>query len=107
MELLTRGLEREAVVMSPVVLAELFSDPSLGRRLQETFRALPMLDTNPGFWERSGRLRARLRERGYLPKLADTLIAQACIDYRIPFLTRDRDFQPFAKHSKLGLVLPT
>ncbi len=92
--------------MSPVVLAELFSDPSLSRKLQESFRALPMLDTSPGFWERSGRLRARLRERGYRPKLADTLIAQGCIDYRIPLLTRDRDFRLFAKHAKLGLVLP-
>ena len=89
--------------MSPVVLAELFSDPSLSRKLQASFRSLPMLDISPGLWERSGRLRARLRERGYRPRLADTLIAQACIDYRTPLLTRDRDFQPFAKHSKLGL----
>ena len=75
---------------------------ALSRKLQASFRFLPMLDTSPGLWERSG----RLREHGYRPKLADTLIAQACIDYRTPLLTRDRDFQPFAKHSKLVLVLP-
>jgi len=35
--------------------------------------------------------------------LADTLIAQSCIDYRVPLITRDSDFRHFAKYC--GLIL--
>jgi len=35
--------------------------------------------------------------------LADTLIAQICIDHDVPLITRDKDFRHFAKHGlRLG-----
>ena len=37
-------------------------------------------------------------------QLADTLIAQTCIDYGIALLTRDRDFTSFQKHAGLKLA---
>ena len=85
------------------MLAELFSDPDLSSQDANDLRALPMLETKDGFWERAGKLRAELLRRGYSPKLADTLIAQSCIDHRVPLLTRHRDFRPFVKFG--GLVL--
>lgn len=39
---------------------------------------------------------------GHKAKLADTLIAQACLDHRVPLVTRDLDFRHFAA---AGLVL--
>jgi predicted nucleic acid-binding protein len=50
------------------------------------------------------RFHRKLRERGITPrKTVDTLIAARCIADRIPFLTSDRDFLPFAAH--FGLIL--
>lgn len=91
--------------MAPVVLAELFSDMGLTAEAAQALRSLPLLETTLDFWERAGKTRALLRARRYRPKLADTLIAQACIDYKVPLLTRDRDFRSFAKYANLGLIL--
>lgn len=90
--------------MAPVALAELLSAPEMTREAAEALRLLPLLEVTPGFWERAGRLRASLHRRHYRPKLADTLIAQSCLDYAVPLLTRDRDFQPFARHAGLELL---
>ena len=102
--MLAGGLEKESVLMAPVVLAQLFSDPGLSREARRSCRSLPLLETSSGFWERAGSLRALLRRHRYRPKLADTLIAQTCIDYGVPLLTRDRDFRPFARHAGLLLI---
>jgi predicted nucleic acid-binding protein len=41
---------------------------------------------------------------GFKAKLADTLIAQSCLDHDVPLITRDGDFRHFVA---LGLrVLP-
>jgi predicted nucleic acid-binding protein len=37
-------------------------------------------------------------------KLADTLIAQLCIDHEVPLITRDRDFSHFQKFCGLKLL---
>ena len=49
----------------------------------------------PGYWERAGRLRALAIGGGHKAKLADTLIAQACLDHDVPLVTRDSDFRHF------------
>jgi len=38
-------------------------------------------------------------------RLGDALIAQSCIDRKIPLLTRDEDFRAFAEAAELKLVL--
>jgi predicted nucleic acid-binding protein len=103
-DLLDRGLHTESVVMAPVVLLEMFSDPAIETAVQEHLRSLPLLETTPGYWERAGMTRALLCRHRSRPKLADTLIAQSCLDYKIPLLTRDRDFLVFARHADLQLV---
>jgi predicted nucleic acid-binding protein len=94
----------QAAVLSPFVLAELFSDPKLEPQDAADLRRLPLLAITEGFWERAGRLRAELLQEHYRPKLVDTMIAQCCIDHDVQLLTRDRDFRAFAKYGGLTLL---
>ena len=66
---------------------------------------VPLLETQPGFWERAGRLRARLIARRSRARLADTLVAQSCLDHHVRLVTRDNDFRHFARLGGLRLAL--
>jgi predicted nucleic acid-binding protein len=63
----------------------------------------PRLEILDGYWVRAGELRARLLRRGLKARLADTLIAQSCLDHQVALLTRDRAFRNFATHAGLNL----
>lgn len=89
------ALAQNLACLPPVVLAELLSDPARPTALEKALLAIPLLDLQPGYWERAGRLRARVMGVGRKAKLADTLIAQACIDHQVPLVTRDGDFRHF------------
>ena len=102
--ILDEALSHGFIVMAPAVLSELLSDPLLPAQDEHDLLAIDLLETGEGFWRRAGKLRGSLIQRGYRPKLADTLIAQSCIDHSVTLLTRDRDFRTFAKHSDLVLV---
>lgn len=104
-ELVDAHLKMRSVFMSPIVLAELFSDPLRSSQAKAALLQLPLMSFTPGFWERAGLTRADLVKRGIKPKLADTLIAQLCIDHNIELHSRDTDFRPFAQYSGLRLVL--
>jgi predicted nucleic acid-binding protein len=82
--------------LPPVVLSEILSDPKLPQALEEIVLQIPTLGLAAGFWERAGRLRARVAEAGHKAKLAETLIAQSCLDHDVALVTRDRDFSHFA-----------
>jgi predicted nucleic acid-binding protein len=90
-------------VFPPVVVTELLSDPVLRSEAGTLIRAVPRLEVLDGYWERAGELRARLLRRGLEARLADTLIAQSCIDHEVALVTRDRDFRNFATHAGLSL----
>jgi predicted nucleic acid-binding protein len=90
--------------MIPVVLSELLSVPKLNEVTELALLTIPMLETRPGYWSRAGKTRASLLGLGYRPKLADTLIAQMCLDHRALLLSRDRDFSAFRKHFNLKLM---
>jgi predicted nucleic acid-binding protein len=90
-------------VFPPVVVTELLSDPVLRSEAGTLIRAVPRLEVLDGYWERAGELRARLLRRGLKARLADTLIAQSCIDHEVALVTRDRDFRNFATHAGLSL----
>jgi len=62
-----------------------------------------MLDVLDGYWERAGLLRARILRRGRKARLADTLVAQSCLDHDVELVTRDADFQHFAHAAGLGV----
>ena len=103
--LLDSCLRNHFILMAPIVLAELLSDPLLPDEVEIHLRSVPVLELMPGFWERAGKTRAELIKRKMKPKLADTLIAQVCIDHNLPLHTRDTDFRPFAKYAGLQLVM--
>jgi predicted nucleic acid-binding protein len=95
--------ERQAC-LPPVVLAEVLSDPAVTVDVAALFTDLPLLDVLDGYWERTGRLRARLLRRGLKARLADSLIAQSCLDHDVGLITTDRDFRHFAKSGLKLLV---
>jgi predicted nucleic acid-binding protein len=104
-QLLVRALEDRQVVMVPIVLTELLSDPKLPSGVAETLSEVPLIEIDSGYWQRAGTLRARVLAKRRKARLGDALIAQSCIDRGIPLLTRDRDFRAFAEAAGLDLVL--
>ena len=104
-KLLDGALEDRQVLMVPVVLTELLSDPKLPSAVAETLAEVPLAEIEPGYWQRAGALRARVLAKSRRARLGDALIAQSCIDRGIPLLTRDRDFRAFAETAGLDLVL--
>jgi predicted nucleic acid-binding protein len=104
-QLLDKALEERQVLMVPVVLAELLSEPKLPAGVAETLAEVPMIEIEPGYWQRAGVLRAQAIAKGRKPRLGDALIAQTCIDRNTSLLTRDRDFRAFGDAAGLDLVL--
>ena len=103
--LLDQALGDHQVLMVPVVLTELLSDPKLPASVSATLSEVPMLEVEPGYWQRAGVLRAKAIAKHRKARLGDALIAQSCIDRGAPLLTRDRDFRAFAEAADLDLVL--
>jgi predicted nucleic acid-binding protein len=103
-QLLERALTDRQIVMIPVVLTELLSDPVLSSGVAETLSEIPMIEVEPGYWQRAGLLRAKVLMRRKA-RLGDALIAQTCLDRGLALLTRDMDFRAFADTARLNLVL--
>jgi predicted nucleic acid-binding protein len=104
-ELLDRALNDRQVLMAPVVLTEVLSDPNLSDEVSQTLSELPLIEVGTGYWQRAGELRAKVLAKRRKARLGDALIAQICIDRDIPLLTRDRDFRAFAQAARLDLVI--
>src|SRR5512146_3082402 len=104
-ELLDKALGDRQVLMAPVVLAELLSDPKLPESVGKTLAEVPLIEIRAGCWERAGALRAKVVARRRKARLGDALIAQSCIDRGVPLVTRDRDFRAFAEAAGLDLVV--
>jgi hypothetical protein len=101
---LDQALALQQAILPPVVLTEILSAPALDRDAAALLRGLPVLDIGAGFWTRAAETRARILARRLRARLADTLIAQTCIDHCVPLLTRDRDFRHFSIHAGLDLL---
>ena len=104
-QLLERALGDRQILMIPVVLTELLSDPALSPGVAETLSEIPMIEVEPGYWQRAGALRAKLLSKRRKARLGDALIAQTCVDRGVPLLTRDKDFRALADAARLHLVL--
>jgi predicted nucleic acid-binding protein len=102
--LVAEALSGGLLVLAPVSITELLSDPCLSVPMQENLISIPTLEVTAGYWERAGKLRALLIGHQYRAKSADTLIAQSCIDHDVPLVTRDRDFLGFQKLAGLRLL---
>jgi len=106
-QLLDKALEGRQVLMVPVVLTELLSDPKLPAEVADTLSEVPLIEIEAGYWQRAGVLRSKVLAKRRKARLGDALIAQSCIDRGIPLLTGDRDFRAFADAAGLNLVLET
>ena len=104
-ELLDRALQDRQVLMVPVVLTEMLSDPEVSAKVSQALSDLPLIELKLGYWQRAGALRATVLAKRRKARLGDALIAQSCIDQGIALLTRDRDFTAFAEAAGLDLVI--
>jgi predicted nucleic acid-binding protein len=82
----------------------LLSDPKIPAEVGEM---LPLIDVETGYWQRAGQLRAKVLGKNRKARLGDALIAQSCLDRRVPLLTRDADFRAFAETAGLDIVVHT
>jgi predicted nucleic acid-binding protein len=103
-DLIQSALDHQQLALPPVVLTELLSDPAVSRQLRTLLAGLPILNVEPGYWERAGLLRAAVLKQMKNARVADALIAQSCLDQSTPLVTRDRDFRHFAKTAGLSLL---
>jgi predicted nucleic acid-binding protein len=103
-QLLDRALKDHQAVMLPVVLSELLSDPGISPAAAKILIEMPLIRIEPGCWQRTGFLRAKVLKMKRRARLADSLIAQSCIDLDIPLLTRDRDLQMFSEAAGVHLM---
>ena len=97
------SIQDETLVIPPVVTAELFSARNLSSHMKTIITEIPTLDLLPGFWQRTGAMRAKILSKGRKARLADTMIGVFCLDHKIPLITRDGDYRYFVKSFGLDL----
>jgi predicted nucleic acid-binding protein len=98
------ALSESQVCLPPVVLTELLSDPKLPKAVARALGQIPVLEISDGYWQRAGQLRSRVLALRRKARLADTLIAQSCLDHGVPLLARDEDYRNLARVSALALL---
>ena len=101
--LLDAALAAGQAVLPAVVVTEVLSDPFIPEAHEALLGSLRVLEIRNGYWHRAAKLRAVLKSQKLRASMADTLIAQSCIDHDVALITRDSDFRHFAKHC--GLLL--
>ena len=89
------AIRDETAALPPIVVTELLSNPAMSDDTRQAVISIDLVPIIDGLWARAGLLRAGLLRRGLKAKLADCLIAQACIDNDAPLITYDRDFRHF------------
>jgi predicted nucleic acid-binding protein len=99
------ALQAWQLVLPPVVLTEMLSDPRASVALASHLAQVPLLELGPAFWRRAGELRSKVLARGHKSRVADALIAQICIDHGVPLITRDRDFRHYVRVGGLRLAV--
>jgi tRNA(fMet)-specific endonuclease VapC len=102
--LLEEGLAQGAVVLPPVVVAELISGARRERQraaIVDLVEDLPMHETSREHWIRVGDLRRRLAARGVAVSTPDAHVAQCAIDRDAALLSRDRVFKDISKATSL------
>jgi tRNA(fMet)-specific endonuclease VapC len=101
-QLLVDGL----VVLSPVVVAELFSAPLRRhelRLLSAALEDLPLHQTPLEHWRAVGQLRARLARGGLSVSTPDAHVAQCALEVQGHLWTKDGIFRSVAKAATLKL----
>lgn len=97
---LERALADSAVVLPPLVVAEMLSG-TLQKRdrdaIEDLLTEIPLHETAFDHWVRVGKLRSLLRSHGLAVSTPDAHVAQCAIDRDALLLTRDRIFSRIAR----------
>ncbi len=104
LELLDTAILNGQLRLPPVVITEILSDETSSKTLSELLPDILTLELTDGYWERAGVMRRLLHKKGLKAAVADTLVAQSCIDHDVTLIARDDDFRHFAKHCGLKLA---
>lgn len=102
-DLVDSALADKTAVLPAPVLTEVLASSNLEADLEGSLLQLPVLDVTQGFWERAGRLRRGVLAKKGKARLADTLIAQSCLDHDVSLVARDQDYRHFV-HAGLRLL---
>jgi predicted nucleic acid-binding protein len=102
-EWIEEALSSHALVFPPVVYSELLSDASLPKKLVQNIQRIPLLNISSDFWHKASILRSQILTNKLKARLADTLIAQSCIENEVPLITRDNDFRHYVAYGDLRL----
>ena len=103
--LLEKAIEEKNLILPPIVLSEILSDPKLSIVIKKTLQSIPSLSLIEGFWIRAGYLRAQVLNNKRKARLGDALICQFCIDHDLPLITRDNDFKSFQINKKFKVII--
>lgn len=98
------ALAEGTAILPPLVITEVLSLPGVSAEVIRLLSVVPRLPLLPDYWERAGHLRGAVIAEGRRARLADTLIAQCCIDSGVPLITADADFGHFVSRG-LRLVV--
>jgi predicted nucleic acid-binding protein len=104
---LEEALARGAVVLAPVVVAELISGARRSRdraAIADLLGELSLHDTPIDHWVRVGELRRALRDHGVSVSTPDAHVAQCAIDRDALLLSRDTVFRRVARYSRLQVT---
>jgi predicted nucleic acid-binding protein len=101
-DLVAEAVHAGLLVLAPPTITELLSYSIERPMLTPLLRNAVVLPLATGFWERAGLTQRGVRQQGLKAKLADTLIAQCCIDAGAVLIAHDTDFRHFVP---LGLKL--
>ena len=99
---LQNALASGVLVMPAPVLFEVLSAPNIDSKVAKEFMRLPRLEARDGYWERAAKMRSLLLRKRLKARAMDCLIAQNCMDHRVPLICRDIDFRHF---TRFGLAL--
>jgi predicted nucleic acid-binding protein len=101
---LEEALAQGAVILPPIVIAELISgarSPRDRAAVQDLIVDLTVAETALGHWIRVGELRQELSRQGISVSIPDAHIAQCALDRNALLLSRDHIFLKIAKVSRL------
>ncbi len=99
-----QALASKHLFLPAVVLTEVLSDPKLSKEIKDIMTQLPLLEILDGFWLRAAQSRSKVISKGFKARVADALIAQACLDCDATLITRDKDFRHYEKFCGLKLL---
>lgn len=105
LELFRNRLNEGQVVMAPSVLSELLSSTAMPATVEKALLEIRFATPSSHFWQETGKLQRHLAKLGTHATLADCLVAQSCLEHKLPLLTRNRAIIKFGPKVGLNLLL--